>query len=465
MEAIQMSKKLMLAIATAIGIAAVATTTVAAPLPAGTKLTITGTTDAAGLVPCSNGSCFGMFLAPGLFYWTPLNPGIDGGLIIGKPQKSGGQETNGLLSTDGEITAVWNYGANWGTFFTTPSDVGNVFNDANCTGSGCGSNTTPRLTDLAIWNTAWGGQNIPMGSAAGCNKTLLPACTADEVAGIFVKTWTIDAAGTTPRNYRMTYNQVAPAGFPNYPFELILAGTVVGGNQIPVISVTPPSLTGETGKAIPFTITATDGDGDALTCSVAAPGPAIGGVILNNCTSGTYTSDAGSVGTDSFTINVSDGKPGGVSSALVNVAVTPGPTPTNTPTGTPTNTPTGTPTRTPTGTPTNTPMVTPSACTDMFPVKQVTLTGKNGHLTMVVTGNITKANTNGKEIKICPSTTASYEATTNTPGASVVCKVKSNTSKGKGRTKVNDHIKCTDKPVGNDKIHVKIKSGEYKKAM
>jgi uncharacterized Zn-binding protein involved in type VI secretion len=81
----------------------------------------------------------------------------------------------------------------------------------------------------------------------------------------------------------------------------------------------------------------------------------------------------------------------------------------------------------------------------------------------VVTGNIVSSNTNGKEIKICPTSTASYVASTNTAGATVVCKVKNHTSKGKGNTKVNDHVKCSDKPVGNDKIHFKIKSGENKK--
>jgi hypothetical protein len=78
---------------------------------------------------------------------------------------------------------------------------------------------------------------------------------------------------------------------------------------------------------------------------------------------------------------------------------------------------------------------------------------------MTVTGNIISVNPNGKEIKICPTTTASYNASTNTPGATVVCRVKSNTSHGQGDVKVNDHVKCTDKPVGNDKLGVKIKSG------
>ena len=523
-----MSNKLMLAIATAVGIAAVATTAVAAPLAAGTKLTIVTPTDLdplGGVVACTTGSCVGMFLAPGLFYWTPLTGGIDGGIIIGKGQKSGGQEISPLSQNDGEIVKVWNYGANWGTFFTAPSDAGNVFNDANCTGAGCGSNTTPRLTDLAIWDTAWNSTVIPMGSKLGCNPVATPKCTADQVAGIFVKTWTIDPAGTTPRKYRMTYNQVAPAGFPNFPYELILAGNVEGSvvNVPPKVTVTPSQITVASGATANFTIAIVDPDGAAPTCRVATA-PANGVVTLTGCTGGSYKSDVGFVGTNSFTVVANDTKDDSLP-VLVNVAVVAGATSTYTPTTPPTftftattpptftftattpptftftptftptipvgNTFTYTPTTPPTftftpttaatftytattpptftytptkaPTPTYTPG-TPTSCTEMYPLKQVTIMGKRGNIKMVVTGNITNVNSNGKEIKICLSTNATYDVTTNTAGATVQCRVKTHSSKGKGKMKVNDHIKCSDKPVGNDKLHVKIKSGEYKKS-
>jgi hypothetical protein len=470
--------KLLLAIATAVGISGVAATAIAAPLPAGTKLTITGTTDAPGLVPCTNGSCFGMFLAPGLFYWMPLHPGTDGGLILGKAQKSGGQELDALSSADGEVTAVWNYGANWGTFFTAPSDAGNVFDDQSCTGSGCGSRYTPRLTDLYVWNTAWNKIVIPLGrNATKCSSTsdYVPGCTTDQLAGIHVRTWTIDPAGTSPRKYRLTYWQIASAGFPNFPFELILAGEVVKGNAPPIVTVVPPNITG-TYSAIPlnFTITATDADGDPLTCRVGTP-PANGVVVLNNCASGTYTADWGFLGTNSFTIIANDGKtdsdPFLVNVAIFHISATYTSTFTRAPTVTFTPTPTNTPTIAPsfsihptaTYTPTTTPIIT--ECSDRYPLIQATLTGKQGHLTMTVTGNIISVNPNGKEIKICPTTTASYNARTNNPLATVVCRVKSNTTRGNGQVKVNDHIKCTDKPVGNDKLNVKIKSGVHQKAM
>jgi hypothetical protein len=455
-----MNIKFLRAITTVASIAAAAATAIAAPLPNGTLLSINATTDPAGVVPCTNGSCFGMFLVPGLYYWTPIHPGTDGGIIIGKAQKSGGQEIDALSQANGEITAAWNYGANWGTFFTAPDASRNIFDDASCTGAGCGSNTTPRVTDLAVWNTAWNQMVIPAGR-------ILPGCetggyipeycySSQNPSGIYVKTWTIDPPGSNPRNYRLTYNTTLSSGFPNFPFELILSGTVSGGEgcSFGSVAVTPSSLTGISGVPIPFMISAIDPYG-TTTCRVGTP-PANGVVKLNACTSGTYTADGGFVGTDSFTLIANDGLCDNTPK-LVNVAIT---VPSTSPSPTATPTP---PPVTPTATPT--PTIIVDGCPMIYPVSQTTLMGKQGHLSMTVTGNIVSVNANSKEIKICPYTTVMYEASTNTPGANVVCRVKSNSTKGKGLVRVNDHIKCNDKPSGNDKIHVKIKSGVHQKAM
>lgn len=198
----------------------------ATPLPAGTQLTITkdpgGSRVGTIVESCPTGSCFGMYLFGSTFAWVPIPPGTDGGIIIGKGQLSGGQEVNGLSTNDGELTGVWYYGNNPGTFFTAPSDAGNKFDDASCTGAGCIDKTV-----LYVWNTAWGGSTILMGSASGCNPAVKPACTADQAAGILVKSWTIDSALSSPRNYELKYNQVVPTVFPNYPYELILRGTVI----------------------------------------------------------------------------------------------------------------------------------------------------------------------------------------------------------------------------------------------
>lgn len=246
----------------------------AIPLPDGTKLLIEKTTDADGLVPCTNGSCFGMFLAPGLYYWTAIPPGSDGGFIIGKAQKSGGQEVNGLVGTGGELTNSWKYGGNFGTFFTAPDASANIFDDQPCAGAACIGKTV-----LAVWNTAWGGQTIPMGSAAGCNKVKFTNCTADEVAGIFVNTWAIDPAGSVPRKWGLTYSQVVPDVFQNYPYALILGGTVVEvvATGKPRATLIVDKATPNIGELVTFTATCVNEKNCDLT---QTEGPQV--VIANN---------------------------------------------------------------------------------------------------------------------------------------------------------------------------------------
>src|SRR3989344_5843674 len=108
-----MNTKFLLAIATAIGVAASATIAAAAPLPAFTLLTVEKAIDTPDVGPapgCTNGSCFGLYLFAGLYAWTPLGPGTDGGIIVGKAQRCW---SNWVGPTDGfvcEMTEGWNYG-------------------------------------------------------------------------------------------------------------------------------------------------------------------------------------------------------------------------------------------------------------------------------------------------------------------------------------------------------------------
>jgi uncharacterized Zn-binding protein involved in type VI secretion len=60
-------------------------------------------------------------------------------------------------------------------------------------------------------------------------------------------------------------------------------------------------------------------------------------------------------------------------------------------------------------------------------------------------------------VKVCPGTTLDYQSTS-TQGP-VICKIKNSTTRGSGSLKINDHLKCTDKPAGKDKVHFKVKSG------
>ncbi|MDO8704146.1 MAG: Ig-like domain-containing protein [Sulfuricaulis sp.] len=162
--------------------------------------------------------------------------------------------------------------------------------------------------------------------------------------------------------------------------------------------------------------------GKLISCRLGTP-PANGtATVASDCSSGTYQSLPGFIGTDSFTYIANDGQfdsnPG-----TVTVAVTE-PTPND-------------------------------PCLAQYPVTQFSQTGKAGTLSITFTGNIT-SHTN-KEVKVCPGTALSY-TTTSTHGP-VLCKVKNNTTRGSGTLRIKDHLKCTDKPTGKDKVHFKVKSG------
>jgi probable HAF family extracellular repeat protein len=190
--------------------------------------------------------------------------------------------------------------------------------------------------------------------------------------------------------------------------------------NIPAAGHVPVKAT--TATEITWTPSVFDPEDDVLTCRLEQA-PANGVVSLaSDCSRGTYQSNPGFIGTDTFTYlandGVSDSNPG-----TVTVAVTEGPV--------------------------------DQICVQNNPVTQFSQTGKEGTLTITFTGNIT-SHTN-KVLKVCPGTALSY-ATTSTQGP-VVCQVKNNTTRGSGNLKINDHLKCTDKPAGKDKVHFKVKSG------
>ena len=195
-----------------------------------------------------------------------------------------------------------------------------------------------------------------------------------------------------------------------------------------------------------------DPEGDILNCRLVNP-PANGQASVNaDCKSGTYTAQPGFVGLDSFSYVANDGKQDS-NVAIVEVAIVePTPTPAVSPTPTPMFTPTFTATATPTFTP------TPTGCFAQYPITQFSHKGKDGTLTVTFTGNIT-SHTN-KVVKVCPGTPLKYQ-TSSTQGP-VVCKVKNNTTRGSGSLRINDYLKCTDKPVGKDKVNFKVKSGVTK---
>ena len=235
----------------------------AAPLASGTALKITPGVGSGPNTPCTSGSCIGWDLIPGVFFsWRDIAPGKDGGFVVGKSQASGGQELivgalNPNPTAPGELTAASGLFFNasspdlYATLYTLPDGGSvNVFDDAGCTKAACIGKTA-----LKTLNVAWNGISIPMGSAAGCPPPT--ACTADQLAGIFVNNYTIDLVGKT---WSMDYAQVVPSGpVQGVPFTVIFRGTVgtcpivdyaLQSPNTQLIVVFGSQLTGATGVTI-----------------------------------------------------------------------------------------------------------------------------------------------------------------------------------------------------------------------
>jgi hypothetical protein len=213
-----MNKKTLSLLCGAVLTAAFAPSSMAAPLPAGTKLLLDQGVGSAPNLQCATGSCFSMEVAPGFKVWTDFGAGTDGGFVVGKDQISGGQELapSSVNTTPGQITNAWLFFSNYGTFYTSPEGGSNIFDDTSCAGAACTGKTV-----LNAFNVAWNGGSIPMGSAAGCT---LQSCTADQTAGIFISNYQIDM---TTKKWSLDYSQVVPTGsYMGVKFGAHMSGTV-----------------------------------------------------------------------------------------------------------------------------------------------------------------------------------------------------------------------------------------------
>ena len=252
-----MNKKYLSLLSGAVLTAMYASSSMAAPLPAGTKLLLTAGAGSGFNAPCPTGSCFGMQTGT-KYLWTDINseniydpdgamigvnsiPGNDPGIILGKNQISGGQDLapSALNTTAGDITGAWNFGGNYGTFYTAPGLLSvkdpagnpvlpydgtmtlgadaNLFDDA-----GCALATCVGKTELKVWNVAWNGGTIPMGSQYPC---VLSSCSANQKAGYFITSYVINPVNGGA--WSLSFNQVVPfGGFAGFGYRAILRGTV-----------------------------------------------------------------------------------------------------------------------------------------------------------------------------------------------------------------------------------------------
>ena len=200
----------------------------AAPLKDGTLLTITQ-----GMIGYPEGTCFGSYLRylNDAITCYPIGPGSDGGLVVGKNQKSGGQELvpSGHRAQDGELSNAFSR-IGYATLATAPmhgadgSEAGtdaatNRFDDVSCSGAECLGKV-----EINALHQAYKGQVIPGGCA-------LADCTSTGGSG--VKSWVVNA----DRSYRLD----ARWGLS----QIHLEGTIVSPGS------TPPRATTLNLRAIP----------------------------------------------------------------------------------------------------------------------------------------------------------------------------------------------------------------------
>ena len=250
-----------------------------APLSDGTVLTIKQ-----GGIGYPEGICTGSYIRflNNAILCYPIGPGLDGGLVVGKSQKSGGQEQapSGNNDRSGEMTsAFWKppvyatlatarmVGAQGGV--ATADASLNRFDDASCSGAACLGKVEINAMHFAI-----DGQVYPGGCAA-------EDCTSTGGSG--VRTWTVAAD--------RTYTLDALYGDPLVgQIQVHLVGTIApAGNTIPVAS--PVNVSTTQGVAVNWTPVVSDANGDPLTCSLVNWPYAYYGTLTlaADCSGGTYT--------------------------------------------------------------------------------------------------------------------------------------------------------------------------------
>lgn len=180
----------------------------AAPLPAGTLLTIDPGVNGTTSLACTTGSCFSTAIgSTTTTYYYNLQPGSDGGIVIGKNQAAG------VSPAPGELAGFVRVGATEapGSLYTTPyifqptSDASaNIFDDQSC----ASSSACVGKTVLGTLNKSGGlGRGDALGTAysecAGYPTLYCPGVTK----------WAITAAGAPGIDgdrYVLEYSRILP---------------------------------------------------------------------------------------------------------------------------------------------------------------------------------------------------------------------------------------------------------------
>lgn len=215
-------------------LASAALPAIAAPLPEGTVLTIDPGVNSTTSFACSTGSCFSVAVDGTSFtaYYN-LQPGTDGGIVVGKNQIQGVSPAPGELAGFTRVDTV----EAPGSMYTTPnaaigatSDASaNIFDDTSCSSS----NACVGKTVLGTWNKSGG---FGRGSALGTSTTNCTGYPTVYCPG--VSKWSISPAGAPGIDgdrYVLEYSVIFPDyldGRYHHTFRFHLEGTI----QLPKVN-------------------------------------------------------------------------------------------------------------------------------------------------------------------------------------------------------------------------------------
>lgn len=390
----------------AAGIFAAAPSAHSAPLSDGTLLTINQ-----GGIGYPEGTCTGSYLRflNNAILCYPIGPGTDGGLVVGKSQRSGGQEQapSGNNARPGEMSSAFWVPAAYESLATAPmigaqggvatTDASlNRFDDVSCAGAACLGKVEINTMHLAA-----NGQVYPGGCAAkDCSST----------GGSGVKTWSVSA----DRTYVLDIVYGDPAVGQT---QVHLEGSIVpAGNTPPVAS--PVTVNTTPGVAVNWTPVVSDANGDALTCALVRL-PYYGKLTLAaDCSGGTYTPpNPLFTGQECGAYQASDGKNVSLRAEIcARISTT-----------------------------------VANTCESKYPQKQVALNGDgfgaaNKTLQVSFIGNIIKATSTS--VTACKSAPLSYTAISTVGTAT--CKVNGVAKLASGILAPGDTLVCTNKPAGSD---------------
>lgn len=379
-----------------------------APLGNGTLLTIKQ-----GGIGYPEGTCTGSYVRflNNAILCYPIGPVLDGGLLVGIDQKSGGQEQapSGSNAQPGEMTSAFYVPQVYETLATAPmigarggvATTGaslNRFDDESCTGAACLGKVEINTLHLAA-----DGKVYPGGCAS-------QDCTSTGGSG--VKTWSVAADRTYVLDILYGDPQISQ-------IQVHLEGAIVPpGNTPPVATAVTVSTT--QGVAVDWKPVVFDADADPLTCALVNwPYAYYGTLTLEpDCSGGTYTPpNPLFTGQECRQYQAYDGQN---VSPPANICVNISPT-------------------------------GASTCETQYPTRQVVLNGdglkaSNKSLQISFIGNIIQAS--NTSVTVCKATPLSYSAISTVGTAT--CKVNGVATTASGSLVSGDALTCTNKPKGTD---------------